>query len=214
MVFLCDPDVVVSPSDIELWEECLISQVFESFSDVGKWIIVLDCPLINLMIVHNDTFFLRVFLVDKVDWRCIRRWSFFNPSSLSSLARNFSRRPHSFLVKGYTLQLITSGASTFRGIVISSSCFGGKRSDFFLENTFACRWYLAGTICSVSCTLFFAASWAQSWAILDTCIWLLLLLSDLSSQSPSSGDQRYPRIDTCSTVFGCVDFSVRLLVAS
>ena len=92
LVFLCDLDVVVSPSYVEFREEGLIPQVFKRFSNIREWVVVLDCPLVDFSIVHNDALFLRVLLVNEVDRQRVRGWSFLDSSELKFLGQEFVTR--------------------------------------------------------------------------------------------------------------------------
>src|ERR1700730_17772021 len=73
----------------------------------------------------------------------------FRTSSCSSHFRTISL---SSPLSGYTLQLMTFGASGWNLIVMSSNRLGGKRLDASSEKTRSCLLYFAGIVSKVSLT--------------------------------------------------------------
>src|ERR1700730_9546026 len=73
----------------------------------------------------------------------------FRTSSCSSHFRTVSL---SSALSGYTLQLITFGASGWNLIVMSSDRLGGKRLDASSEKTRSCLLYFSGIVSKVSLT--------------------------------------------------------------
>ena len=50
-------NVVITPMNIELGEECLIPQVFQGFSDIWQRVVIAHHPLVHFSIIHNDALF-------------------------------------------------------------------------------------------------------------------------------------------------------------
>ena len=89
LVFLRNPDAALSPPDVKLREKCFIPQVFEGLSKIGERVIVPDCPLVNLTVVHDDMLFLQVLLVYEVDRWGVGWWSLFNPLKFKFFSQEF-----------------------------------------------------------------------------------------------------------------------------
>ena len=80
LVFLCDPNIVVSPADVELGEKRFVPQIiFQGFSDIRQGVVVTYHPFVHFAVVHDDAFFFQVLLIYEVHGRGVQRGSFFNP---------------------------------------------------------------------------------------------------------------------------------------
>ena len=75
-------DVIVSPSYIEFRKEALSPEIFQCFSDIRERVVVVDCPLVYLSIIHDNVLFFRILFVDEIDWGSIRGWSFLDSAQL------------------------------------------------------------------------------------------------------------------------------------
>ena len=69
-IFFFDMYIIVSPSEVELWEEGLSLKVFNDVSDKGKGVVVAYGPFVQDTIVHNGLEF-PVLLLPIEQCRCV-----------------------------------------------------------------------------------------------------------------------------------------------
>ena len=68
LIFFRNSDVIVSPPYVKFGEESFPVESFQGCLDVWQRVIIPDRILVDLLIVHDDAFFLAVLFVDKVNW--------------------------------------------------------------------------------------------------------------------------------------------------
>ena len=73
-IFWVDADVIISPTNIHLGEECLSLERFHGLPNTGDWVVIPLHPLVDLLVIKNWSEFVPTFLLrDEVTGACYRR---------------------------------------------------------------------------------------------------------------------------------------------